>query len=407
MRIKILDKILDKVLLPFLKFDKPKTHRRSADRWLPLTNENYKNGGKLKIPLSEEEKDVLNLLKNKISPKKDIYRSNDYNLGVGDKLLVIFAQKPSILGGVEGVRNGKWYGRTHQKLKNEDKKIAYSKKDLISIKRAIDITANGEYHKMVADFQKKYKDRVLFFDLGFYSLGKKHKLKYESLYTIDDAINGKEYIQDYSKLIEMMNQCEHLLYVGEANDGLDFKLFVDDFDTITVLTDDELFFEESNVEIKKGISLENLENILVDESVKLKEFDTDYANPYGDKFGEIKSVWERRMKNKQGVNPINPDLVVKLRSLYPFLKEIPDTVCESLWGVYAKDTTRGSISDNPSREDFFLDIFLMYSLFDWRNPNEFLIRRPKVSLTKAVLEGNNRNILRFKKIIKKNNIIEE
>lgn len=378
-----------------------------------ITSSFFKSGGKIKIPRNEDEfferaKEITEAQK-RIEKKKanEPFRSADYNLGVGDKVLIILAQSPSHLGGVEGIKDGKWYGVPQQDISNR----GYSRKELISIREKIKREASGEYHKLIADFQKKYKSQVLVYDLSWYDLGKKHNLDYKSTFTLQQAIEGKEYKQDFSELIKMMNEAEHLIYIGEAHKGLDFDLFIDDFSTSVVITDDEniKLKETDYLKVIKGISLDRVKALLDVMKIALEPFNISYEKPFDDELlKKVKDIWADRTKRKQHfMQVIDEKSVKKVNEIYPFTKELPDIVTEALWNVYAKDTTRTSLIDRPQREDFFIDIVLMYTLFDWKSPNEFLTKRPKVSLFKAVTEANKRDIMRFHNIIKKNSFVDK
>ena len=378
-----------------------------------ITSSFFKSGGKIKIPRSEDEfferaKEITEAQKRAEKKKaNEPFRSADYNLGVGDKVLIILAQSPSHLGGVEGIKDGKWYGVPQQDISNR----GYSRKELISIREKIKREAGGDYHKLIADFQKKYKSQVLVYDLSWYDLGKKHNLDYKSTFTLQQAIEGKEYKQDFSELIKMMNEAEHLIYIGEAHKGLDFDLFIDDFSTSVVITDDEniKLKETDYLKVIQGISLDRVKALLDVMKIALEPFNISYEKPFDDELlKKVKEIWADRTKRKQHfMQVIDEKSVKKVNEIYPFTKELPDIVTEALWNVYAKDTTRASLIDRPQREDFFIDIVLMYTLFDWKSPNEFLTKRPKVSLFKAVTEANKRDIMRFHNIIKKNSFIDK
>ena len=378
-----------------------------------ITSSFFKSGEKIKIPRSEDEffaraKEITEAQKRAEKKKaNEPFRSADYNLGIGDKILIILAQSPSHLGGVEAIKDGKWYGVPQQDIV----KRGYSKKELISIREKIKREASGEYHKLIADFQKRYKSQVLVYDLSWYDLGKKHNLDYKSTFTLQQAIEGKEYKQDFSELIKMMNEAEHLIYIGEAHKGLDFNLFIDDFSTSVVITDDDniQLKETDYLKVIKGISLERVKALLDVMKLALEPFNISYEKPFDDELlKKVKDIWaDRTKKKKDFMEVIDAKSVKKINEIYPFTKELPDIVSEALWSVYAKDTTRASLIDRPQREDFFIDVVLMYSLFDWKSPNEFLTKRPKVSLLKAVTEANKRDIIRFHNMIKKNSFIEK
>ena len=378
-----------------------------------ITSSFFKSGEKIKIPRSEDEffaraKEITEAQKRAEKKKaNEPFRSADYNLGVGDKVLIILAQSPSHLGGVEAIKDGKWYGVPQQDIA----KRGYSRKELISIREKIKREASGEYHKLIADFQKRYKSQVLVYDLSWYDLGKKHNLDYKSTFTLQQAIEGKEYKQDFSELIKMMNEAEHLIYIGEAHKGLDFNLFIDDFSTSVVITDDDniQLKETDYLKVIKGISLERVKALLDVMKLALEPFNISYEKPFDDELlKKVKDIWADRTKRKKDfMEVIDAKSVRKINEIYPFTKELPDIVSEALWSVYAKDTTRASLIDRPQREDFFIDVVLMYSLFDWKSPNEFLTKRPKVSLLKAVTEANKRDIIRFHNMIKKNSFIEK
>lgn len=378
-----------------------------------ITSSFFKDGGRIKIPRSEDEfferaREITDAQKRAEKKRaNEPFRSADYNLGIGDKILIILAQSPSHLGGVEIIKDNKWYGVPQQDIV----KRGYSKKELISIRDRIKKEASGDYHKLIADFQKKYKSQVLVYDLSWYDLGKKHNLDYKSTFTLQQAIDGKEYKQDFSELIKMMNEAEHLIYIGEAHKGLDFDLFIDDFSTSVVITDDDniKLKETDYLKVIKGISLERVKALLDAMKLALEPFNINYEKPFDDELlKKVKDIWEDRTKRKKHfIEVIDSKSVKKINEIYPFTKELPDIVSEALWSVYAKDTTRASLIDKPQREDFFIDIVLMYSLFDWKSPNEFLTKRPKVSLLKAVTEANKRDIIRFHNIIKKNSFIDK
>lgn len=373
----------------------------------------FKREGKIKVPVSQDDfleraKEITDAQKRAEKKKaNEPFRSADYNLGIGDKVLIILAQTPSHLGGVETIKDDKWYGVPQKDISNR----GYSRKELISIREKIKREANGEYHKLVADFQKKYKSQVLVYDLSWYDLGKKHNLDYKSTFTLQQAIEGKEYRQDFSELIKMMNEAEHLIYIGEAHKGLDFDLFIDDFSTSVVITDDEniQLKETDYLKVIRGISLERVKALLDVTKLALEPFNISYEKPFDDELlKKVKEIWEDRTKRKKHfMEVIDAKSVKKINEIYPFTKELPDIVSEALWNVYAKDTTRASLIDRPQREDFFIDIVLMYTLFDWKSPNEYLTKRPKVSLLKAVTEANKRDIMRFHNLIKKNSLIDK
>ena len=167
----------------------------------------------------------------------------------------------------------------------------------------------------------------------------------------------------------MMNEAEHLIYIGEAHKGLDFDLFIDDFSTSVVITDDEniQLKETDYLKVIRGISLERVKALLDVTKLALEPFNISYEKPFDDELlKKVKEIWEDRTKRKRHfMEVIDAKSVKKINEIYPFTKELPDIVSEALWNVYAKDTTRASLIDRPQREDFFIDIVLMYTLFDW------------------------------------------
>ena len=273
------------------------------------------------------------------------------------------------------------------------------------------ISKKTKHQKIKRTLHSLNKSQVLVYDLSWYDLGKKHNLDYKSTFTLQQAIEGKEYRQDFSELIKMMNEAEHLIYIGEAHKGLDFDLFIDDFSTSVVITDDEniQLKETDYLKVIRGISLERVKALLDVTKLALEPFNISYEKPFDDELlKKVKEIWEDRTKRKKHfMEVIDAKSVKKINEIYPFTKELPDIVSEALWNVYAKDTTRASLIDRPQREDFFIDIVLMYTLFDWKSPNEYLTKRPKVSLLKAVTEANKRDIMRFHNLIKKNSFIDK
>lgn len=351
-------------------------------------------------------------------------RNGNYNMSRVDKTLIILAQEPSHLAGVKRPENGKWYDIDLKEFQAGN----ISRKDAIRLREELK-SVDSPYHKMVADFQKKYKDDVLVFDLSFYELGKKHNLKSSSVYTLSDIINRNKKDSEetltfdatnYTELVEMMNACEHLIYIGEAQKGLSFDLFIDDFSTVDIITTPSSKINLSvygggdvkdvkHVNITEEITLENVKQALARASKKLTPNEINYSNPITKDFDFLIEKWNKRIAEKPEYSkPIDSAFVEKVRKVYPFLKDIPDSAVESLYMLYCKDTTRASLINKPVvREDFFIDLFLYYTLYDVSAQLSFLTARPKISFLKAYNDQNYRDMKRFLNVIKKNSILDK
>lgn len=344
-----------------------------------------------------------------------------YNLPRRDKLLIVIGQEPSHLAGVARPKDGKWYDLDLEKFRAGE----ISNKEAIRIREELK-TVDSPYHKLIAKFQRKYKDDILVFDLSYYDLGKKHNLKSKSVHTFSDIINRNKEDRkkalgvdatNYTDLVDMMNACEHLLYIGEADNGLSFDLFLDEFDDVSVITNQSnkinigvvnggKIEDISHVKILDEISLENIENELSRITSRMKINELNAKEPITRDLDVLLAKWNSRVA-KYDYRVIDPKLVENVKRVYPFIEPFPDVAVESIYRLYCKDTTRTSLAEKEVvREDFFVDMFLIYSLYDYSMPLEFLTARPKISFTKAYNEQNYRNIKRFLNIIKKNKLID-
>lgn len=362
--------------------------------------------------------------------KDDKINTSAYNLpSNGDNILIILGQEVSHLAGVEGIYDGKWYDKEFSGFE----KLLVN--ELIEIKDKIKNSVDPQIHSLIAKFVKKVPNNVYVYDLSPYNLGSLVKLKTEATHTLQSILefltkqskleekdrSKLSYQPDnYSKLVDMMNKCEHLVYIGEINQSLDFRYFVDDFSSIHIVTNNEDFEFKTDVKdikdedkfffIHKGLSLENITKALETAKEKATPFKIDYSNPYPkdikEKIASLASAGYLEFLNRfKKANPINSKLVNKLKKLYPFLKEYDDLHIEGWWAMYAKDTTRAGRMNEIPKEDFFIDMLLLYTLLakdpNWNFPNQFLLSRPKTSLIKAICTKNKRDISRFRLKVKK------
>ena len=239
-------------------------------------------------------------------------------------------------------------------------------------------------------------------------------------------ITFKEDKRQYSQVVDLINETQNLIFIGNVSD-LDPTLYTEDFvDTLYVNTE-EIQYKGQNPYISKEDREKNFsdffnQKLIVDDlnnsidtidgfikSKLSKKNVININNPYKNKGKEIIEIinnYFEHLKEKHKINNLHYDkrIVNQIKRKYPFTKLLPELYVHNIWFAYSYDTKR-----NPSivtYDDLFYDMLLVYSKYRWEGVKKYFTKKPKVSLTIAYNENDEKTINLFKKLLfKDDNII--
>lgn len=311
----------------------------------------------------------------------------NFNYEGKSSLIILLGNEISKLCGVESVKDGKWYGKKYTDVVS-DKNLW---KDTIS---KIEI----KHHDILKTILKYKKDNVKIYDLSGF-LNHSDILPITDINTPPSIEDGKVKMKlNFDTIIADMFKSDFFVYIGENAKEIDFSLFLDDFSKVKIISNDKFDKKYENCEILDEISVKNVKKAL-DSILKVvnKEYNN-YKRPYG--FDVTPAIIkELNNDNKEFNFGYDEELVKKIIEKYPFLKKLKGEVIENFWKAYMLNTGRYSNHDKIEQEDYFLDMFLVYSVYKWKDELKLSTGRPKVSLTKAFVEKNPRDVDRFKRAV--------
>lgn len=235
-------------------------------------------------------------------------------------------------------------------------------------------------------------------------------------------ITLKEDKRQYSKVVDLINIAQNLIFIGNISE-LDPTLYTEDFIDSLYISEDEVkyngqnpyldkeernknfsdFFTKKIITTDLNLTIEDINNFVKN---KLnKKMTIDINNPFKNKGEEIINIindYFEHLKSKHNIKNMHYDrrIVNSLKKTYPFTKKLPELYLHNIWFAYCYDTKR-----NPSivKYDYlFYDMLLVYSKFRWEGVKKYFTKHPKVSLTIAYNENDEKSITLFKKLLFKN-----
>lgn len=238
------------------------------------------------------------------------------------------------------------------------------------------------------------------------------------------GITFKEDKNQYKQVIDLVDKCKYLIFIGEMGQ-LDPTLFLDEMvDSLYInLSNIDYVGKNPYVEKKEKLS-EYFDNFLIinnfidsintiDEflikNLKKENKEIDILHPYGNKEKEVIDVinnYFEHLVSKYNIQKRYDDrrTINKLKKIYPFVSKLPETYVGNIWHAFCNDINKKSIDIDYN--DMFYDMLLVYSVFRWEGTKKYFTTRPKINLSLAYSNNNNKEIDVFKKLIFKKNYLD-
>jgi len=227
----------------------------------------------------------------------------------------------------------------------------------------------------------------------------------------------------YQQVVEYIDECQSVIFIGDMGQ-LDPTLFIDEMlDSLYINVETQTYsgenphtskkefvheyFEKKNIIDSYDNSCDDIEKF-INLNINNQEI-IDKNNPYKDEGKEIIEIvntyFEHLVQKFNIERKFNDQsLIKKLHTIFPFTNKLPEVYIGTIWYTYCKD-----INISPTKieyNDLFYDMLLVYSKYKWEGMKKFYTKRPKVSLTGAYNENNDKSINIFKKILLKQDFIE-
>lgn len=227
----------------------------------------------------------------------------------------------------------------------------------------------------------------------------------------------------YKEIVELLEECQYTIFLGNIGQ-IDPTLFLDEMVDSLYINIENQKYEGNNPYLEKDLKEKNVDYFF-DKSFILNSFDesineidnfinlylskkdfVNMTNPYkenGKEIVELVNNYFNNLKISHNVENKNYDkkMIKKLKQCYPFIKKLPELYVYNIWFAYCNDTNQNPM--NIKYDDLFYDMLLVYSKYKWIGIKKFYTKRPKISLTLAYNDNNEKQIEIFKKLILKKN----